>query len=199
MGKVTSPGIERVDLDGDGSGCHTVWKSEERAPSVVPKLSLANGLIYTYTKDPQPDDEDAWYLTVLSFRTGDTIYRRLSGGGLGYNNNFAPVSIGPDGTAYVGVLGGLTLFRDTGEPGDGDGDGDGDGAGAGGGQDGDGAGGSRGAGREGSRDDELEPLDETASAADGELPFTGLALAPLLAAGVLLTASGLSVRLLVRR
>ena len=26
----------------------------ERAPSVVPKLSARNGLVYTYTKDPQP-------------------------------------------------------------------------------------------------------------------------------------------------
>ena len=26
--------------------CRTVWTSEERAPSVVPKLSLANGLVY---------------------------------------------------------------------------------------------------------------------------------------------------------
>ncbi len=27
-------------------------------------------------------------------------------------NDYAPVTIGPHGTAYVGVLGGLTLFRD---------------------------------------------------------------------------------------
>ena len=30
------------------------WRSGERAPSVVPKLSARNGLVYTYTKDPQP-------------------------------------------------------------------------------------------------------------------------------------------------
>ena len=35
-------------------GCRTVWHSDERAPSVVPKLSLANGLVYTYTKPPRP-------------------------------------------------------------------------------------------------------------------------------------------------
>ena len=29
--------------------------SAERAPSVVPKLSLANGLVYTYTKPPRPE------------------------------------------------------------------------------------------------------------------------------------------------
>ena len=107
-GRTTSPGLERVDLD-PGGGCHSVWRSAERAPSVVPKLSAANGLVYTYTKDPQPSDPsvDAWYLTTLDFETGRTVYKRLGGEGLGHNNNYAPVTLGPDGTAYVGTLGGL--------------------------------------------------------------------------------------------
>jgi hypothetical protein len=41
------------------------------------------------------------------------VYKRLAGTGFGYNDNFAPVTIGPDETAYVGVLGGITHFRDT--------------------------------------------------------------------------------------
>jgi hypothetical protein len=111
-GGVTSPGLERVDLDGDGSGCHSVWRSGERAPSVVPKLSLGAGLVYTYTKPKRDDMTDAWYLTALDFDTGKTTYSRLAGTGFGYNNNYAPVTLAADGTAYVGVLGGLTVFRD---------------------------------------------------------------------------------------
>jgi hypothetical protein len=88
-----------------------VWSSSERAPNAVPKLSLANGLVYAYTKPPRSDEIDAWYLTALSFRTGRTVYKKLAGTGLGYNSNYAPVSIGPDGTAYVGALGGLILLR----------------------------------------------------------------------------------------
>ena len=112
-GKTTSPGLERVDLDA-GGGCHSAWRSAERAPSVVPKLSAANGLVYTYPKDPQPQNPgaDAWSLTALDFRSGRTIYKRLGGEGLGHNNNYAPVTLGPDGTAYVGVLGGLIALRD---------------------------------------------------------------------------------------
>ena len=53
-----------------GTGCRTVWHSDERAPSVVPKLSLANGLVYTYTKPPNADGTDAWYFTAIDFRTG---------------------------------------------------------------------------------------------------------------------------------
>ena len=111
-GGVTEPGLERVAIDRDGRGCHRVWRSRERAPSVVPKLSLRSGLVYTYTKPPLQDGTDAWYFTAIDFRSGRTRYKRLAGTGLGYNNNYAPVTIGPDGTAYVGVLGGLVALRD---------------------------------------------------------------------------------------
>ena len=108
-------GLARVDVVKKKGGkkrkrrfrCRVVWTSGERAPSVVPKLSLANGLVYTYTRPPRTDNIDAWYLTTLDFRTGQTIYRRLAGTGFGFNNNYAPVTLGPDGTAYVGVLWGV--------------------------------------------------------------------------------------------
>ena len=109
-GRSTSPGLERVELDA-GGGCHSAWRSAERAPSVVPKLSARNGIVYTYTKPPGTS-VDSWYLTALDFGTGRTLYKRLGGEGLGYNNNYAPVTLGPDGTAYVGTLGGLVALRD---------------------------------------------------------------------------------------
>jgi hypothetical protein len=112
QGRTTTPGLERVDLRKRGKGCRTVWHSEETAPSVVPKLSLANGLVYTYTKPPRNDSADVWYLTAIDFHTGETVWRRLAGTGLGFNNNFAPVTLTPDGTAYVGVLGGIVRFAD---------------------------------------------------------------------------------------
>jgi hypothetical protein len=113
-GKTTEPGIERVDVR--NGRCQKVWTSQEIAPSVVPKASVETGLVYTYTKPTRSDGEDAWFFTGLDFCTGRAVYRRLAGTGLGYNNNYAPVTIGPDGTAYVGVLGGLTLFRDATRP-----------------------------------------------------------------------------------
>ena len=112
-GATTTPGLERVDLDRDGRGCSVAWDSEERAPSVVPKLSLGSGLVYTYTKPERDDVMDAWYLTAIDFDNGKTRWRRLAGTGFGYNNNFAPVTLARGGVAYVGVLGGLTRFEDT--------------------------------------------------------------------------------------
>jgi hypothetical protein len=108
-GGAIQPGLQRVDVDRDGRGCRTVWRSDERAPSVVPKLSLGSGLIYTYTLPPE---HGAWYLTAIDFRTGRTAFRQRAGAGLGFNNNYAPVTLAPDGTAYVGVLGGVTSFSD---------------------------------------------------------------------------------------
>jgi outer membrane protein assembly factor BamB len=115
-GARTKPGIERVDIDADGVGCRRVWRSDEISPSLVPKLSLANGLVYVYTQDPEGDSDDPWFLTALDFRTGRTVWKRLTGQGISFNNNYAPVTIGPDGTAYVGVLGGLLLVRDRSAP-----------------------------------------------------------------------------------
>jgi len=115
-GATTRPGLERVDVRRDLRGCRKIWRSEEIAPTVVPKVSLDGGLVYTYTK-PAGDREDPWYLTALSFRTGRTEWRRLAGYGLGHNNNYAPITLGPDnGTAYVGVLGGLVALRDASPP-----------------------------------------------------------------------------------
>ncbi|MFD8243926.1 hypothetical protein [Nocardia sp. NPDC059691] len=112
-GKTTAAGFARVDIDADGNGCHLTWTNAvEAAPSVVPKLSLATGLIYTYTKGTDPSDP--WYWTALDYRTGATVWKQLSGTGLGFNNNYAGIALGPDGAAYLGTLGGLVSMRDSG-------------------------------------------------------------------------------------
>ncbi|MFL5839240.1 MAG: hypothetical protein ACJ77Z_02175, partial [Thermoleophilaceae bacterium] len=113
-GKTTTPGLERIDLD--GGGCRKVWHSNEVSPSAVAKLSLANGIVYTYTKDARGDGEDGWYLTAIDFATGRTLWKALGGEGVGYNNNYAPITLGPDGAAYVGVLGGLVRLSDASSP-----------------------------------------------------------------------------------
>jgi hypothetical protein len=110
QGRTTVGGLERVDVDSAGH-CNKVWHTNEIAPSVVPKLSLANGIVYTYTK-PGGVRSDPWYLTALDFRSGKTLFKFKAGSGLGFNNHYAPVTIGPDGTAYVGSLGGLIATRD---------------------------------------------------------------------------------------
>jgi hypothetical protein len=111
-GQTTTPGIARIDIDASGA-CHTVWtNSEVSAPTVVTKMSVANGLIYTYTKPQGPGTHDPWYFTAIDFRTGKVQYSQLAGTGVLYNNHYAAGYLGPDGSFYVGVLGGLVAMHD---------------------------------------------------------------------------------------
>ncbi len=113
FGRTSEPGVARVDLNDNGDGCHLAWQSQEISQTTVPKMSLGNGLIYLYTKDPKAARwVDAYYFTAVDFRTGATVYRFLTGTGLGYDNNWAPITLGPDGTAYVGTIRGLLAIRD---------------------------------------------------------------------------------------
>lgn len=110
-GHTTRPGFERIDINSSGTGCRTVWRNTTTAaPSVVPKLSLATGLVYAYTKGSDP--AGAWYWTAIEFRTGREVWRIRAGAGPAFNNNYAGVSLAPDGSAYLGVLTGLVALRD---------------------------------------------------------------------------------------
>jgi hypothetical protein len=109
-GATTRPGVERVDIRRGGRGCRTVWRSSEISPSTVPKMSLANGLIYLYTKPRGLPD--AWYLTAVDFRSGRTVWRRLMGTGLLFNVHYAGLTISPTGVLYSGVLGGTVGLAD---------------------------------------------------------------------------------------
>ncbi|WP_241682766.1 hypothetical protein [Actinomadura sp. J1-007] len=106
--------MSRIDVEPGGKGCRTVWTSPERSPSTVAKVSVASGLLYLYTKEPRKDLIDAWYLTAVDVHTGRTAYKVLTGTGKWFDNNWAPITLGPDGTAYVGVIGGLVAVRDRG-------------------------------------------------------------------------------------
>ena len=118
LGGTTEPGITRIDLDGEGDSCHTVWtNNQESVPNAVSQVSLVTGLEYTYSKDPSPPDApftDPWYFTAVDFHTGETVFKVLAGTGVLYNSNYSSVYVGPDGkTAYVGVIGGLVRIHDT--------------------------------------------------------------------------------------
>jgi hypothetical protein len=114
-GALTQPGIARVDVRADGRGCRPVWTNgTERVPSVVSKLSLATGLLYTFTKDRDPANPtaDVWFWTAVDFRTGRTVWKRLAGTGLNFNNHYAGIALGPSGTEDLGGVGGLMAVRD---------------------------------------------------------------------------------------
>lgn len=121
----TEPGLARVHVDYATRTCSLAWSdTAERVPSVVSKVSLATGLLYTFTH-PTAEElrsarrqgstamPDAWYLTAMDVRTGKRVWSRLVGSGPLFNNHYAPVTLGSDGSAYVGVVGGLVRIKDS--------------------------------------------------------------------------------------
>jgi hypothetical protein len=114
-GNITEAGLTRVDVRRRGRGCIKRWTNRTaRAPSVVPKLSTATQLIYTYTQTLGPGDSRTWSWVALSARTGRTVFTQPAGTGLLANNNYAGIALGPDGTAYLGTIGGVRALRDGG-------------------------------------------------------------------------------------
>ena len=114
LGKTTTPGLTRVMVEEDG--CHAAWTNNSIAPSSVAKASLGNGLLYAYTK-PKLDSAltstlDAWYFTAIDIRTAKTVWSRLTGTGIQWNNHYAAIYLGPDGTAYIATLAGLVRIDD---------------------------------------------------------------------------------------
>jgi hypothetical protein len=111
-GAVTEPGFARVDLNKKGTDCKLKWtNTDARAPSVVPKLSTKTGLIYAYTRPPDAAAQ-GYYWTAIDWHDGRTVWSRYSGSGLLFNNNYAGLALGPNGTAYLGVIGGIISLRD---------------------------------------------------------------------------------------
>ncbi|MCB0876312.1 MAG: hypothetical protein R2718_05050 [Solirubrobacterales bacterium] len=111
-GAVTEAGFARVDVDRDGRGCSKRWTNEEvRSPTVVPKMSTKTGLIYTYSRPDDPLNQ-GYFWTAIDYRTGATAWMQYAGSGLLFNNNYAGLALGPDGTAYLGVIGGMIALRD---------------------------------------------------------------------------------------
>ncbi|MFF7309128.1 hypothetical protein [Streptomyces sp. NPDC008137] len=109
-----APGVQRIQVDAYGK-CRTLWSTPERIKS-VPVLSTATGLVYGYTQDAHLAAEGTyvWYAEALDFRTGEVKWKKRTGAGGTFNDIFAPASLGPDGTLYQRVAGGLVAVKDAG-------------------------------------------------------------------------------------
>ncbi len=120
LGLVSSPGMDRIDIARNGSGCRIAWRNTTiRTPSAVAKGDTANGLIYTYEKvrDPGQPGAGVWYWTALDYRTGRVAFKQYAGHGGLYNNHYAGIALGRNPrtgktTLYLGGIGGIVALRD---------------------------------------------------------------------------------------
>ena len=109
----------RIDVREDRSGCDVVWYNDTMISQSLPRLSTATGLLYFYTfKKQQPGDFfGGWYLTAVDFDTGEELWDRLISPGTGsiidpLSSVTAPVVMGPNGAAYVGIRTGVVMAKD---------------------------------------------------------------------------------------
>jgi hypothetical protein len=115
---VSSPGMDRIDINRNGSGCHVVWRNNTvRVASAVTKGDTADGLLYTYEK-PKDGPSGVWYWAAIDYRTGKVVWMRVAGHGGLYNNHYsgiaiAPISPGSKRTSlFLGGVGGIVALRD---------------------------------------------------------------------------------------
>jgi len=108
-------GLTRVDAERHEDGtysCKEIWASREKSIGGF-RLSFGNGLVYMYLKR-ESCPTTRWYFTALDFTTGETVYRKLTGTGLGYNNWQGSLFLHPDGgAAYSTTIFGLVMIRDS--------------------------------------------------------------------------------------
>lgn len=115
----TSPGVTRIDVREDRSGCDVVWYNRDMISQSLPRLSTATGLLYFYTFKKQAPEHffGGWYLTAVDFDTGKELWDRLISAGTGtiidpLSSVTAPVVLGQNGAAYVGIRTGVVMAKD---------------------------------------------------------------------------------------
>ena len=113
---LTVPGLSRIRVRADRSGCDLVWHTDALRAQTTPRLSTETGLIYSYSLvegDPVYGVRThGWYFSAVDFETGEIAFEVWVGNGHMWNNTLDPVTLGPDGTAYVGTKNGLMSIRD---------------------------------------------------------------------------------------
>ena len=108
------PGISKVIVNGDGSGCHLNWTAEVRM-TTLPILSTATGLLYGHVQNYSlaVAGEYVWYVTALDWATGSTVWSARAGSGGHFNDGYKNIVLGNGGTMYQIVRGGVVMARDS--------------------------------------------------------------------------------------
>ena len=106
-------GRTRIDVHPNGT-CSMRWTNPDLAIKGVSIMSTKMGLIYVYVQDTEraAGGEFIWYVAAVDWNTGKTVFKVRTGTGGTFNDNYLQASIGPDGTFYQTVLGGVVGVND---------------------------------------------------------------------------------------
>jgi streptogramin lyase len=104
-------GVERIDLNQAGSGCTARWQDEVRS-AAVPRLDVANGILYT-VQDTDPLEPDGTGLTdaysedAIDAATGQVLHQTLLGATYAFNTLQLAPAIVPGEVIYQGTVTGI--------------------------------------------------------------------------------------------
>jgi len=107
----TNKGLIRIHVLDDLSGAEIVWGSYDLKASTTPTLSTANGLIYSYCVKEGNNGSNAWFMSLVDWETGETVYEYWVGSGRNFPDMLQPVVI-YDGAFYIGTRTGILVVRD---------------------------------------------------------------------------------------
>ena len=108
------PGLARVDVREDHSGCDLVWLDETISSQVPPRLSTGDGHIWLYShKRGEAQDVHAYYLTALDFETGEVVSEIFVASGKRMDNPMLSVDFLPGGVMVGGVRNGILSVCDS--------------------------------------------------------------------------------------
>lgn len=106
------PGLVRIDVREDLSGCDSVWQNNSVASGSGAKLSTGNGLIYQYSLERETGWVNSWYFTAVDFASGKLVWKIYAGSGKQWDNAMLTLSIGPNGLLTAGTLSGVVSLQD---------------------------------------------------------------------------------------
>lgn len=104
-------GMTRVELRPDGTGCDVRWQNTVRS-AAVPRLSLADGYLYTITRDGPLDGGDttpldSYRTAVIDQHTGALVAGERIGAGAMFDTLQMVGTIDAHGVQYQGTLTGV--------------------------------------------------------------------------------------------
>jgi len=108
------PGLVRVDVRDDYSGCDIVWQDDTISSQVPARLSTGDGHIWLYShKRDMPEDVHAYYLTALDFETGEVVSEVFVASGKRMDNPMLSIDFLPGGVMVGGVRNGIVSLCDS--------------------------------------------------------------------------------------
>jgi len=105
------PGIWRIDVREDRSGCDIIWKNNTSFGTSTLKLSTQTGLLYLATQNRKKLVREKSYIEFIDFQTGEVVKKQYVGRGLATRFMMSPIYIVPGGKIIQPIYSGIVTLE----------------------------------------------------------------------------------------